>query len=89
MPALVTVNVEPRSSSRRELARACALGQAPHLGAELVDRAAVAVAHDGNDEPGVGLHGNAEVVAVEEDDLVALEARVQLRELLQRLGARP
>ena len=58
----------------------------PHLCAELVDRAAVAVAHDGNEEPGVGLHGNAEVVAVEEDDLVALEARVQLRELLQGLG---
>ena len=31
-----------------------------------------------------GLHGHAEVVAVEQDDLVALQSGIQLGELLQR-----
>ena len=40
----------------------------------------VAVAHDRDDESLIRLDGDAEVVAVEIDDLVALEARVQLRD---------
>ena len=49
----------------------------------------VAASYDGHDEALVGLDGDAEVVAVEVDDLVALETRVQLGELLQRLRGRP
>ena len=50
-------------------------------------RTSVHAADDGDDEPVVGLDGDADVVAVEVDDRVAVEARVQLRELGERLGA--
>ena len=89
LPALVTVNVEPRSSSGLSVPGAGGLGEAPHLGVELLDRGRVAAADDRDDEALVGLDGDAQVVAVEVDDLVAVEARVQLGELLQRLGAPP
>ena len=42
LPALVTVNVPPRSSSGFERAGVRRLGEPPHLGVELVERAAVA-----------------------------------------------
>jgi hypothetical protein len=48
----------------------------------------VAAAHDRHDEALLRLHREAEVVAVEVDDRVAVEARVQLRDLLQRFRAR-
>ncbi len=83
LPALVTVKVEPRSSSGASLparARSASASTSERSSSTAALRAA---AHDGHDEPLVGLHGDAEVVAVEVDDLVALEARVQLRELLQ------
>ena len=85
LPALVTVNVAAAQLLRRELARVRGVGEPLDVGAELVERARVAVAHDGHDEPLLGLHGDADVVAVEIDELVALDARVQLRELAQRL----
>ena len=66
-----------------------ALGQPAHVGVQLVDAARVAAAHDRHDEPGVGLHREAEVVAVEVDDRVAVEARVQLGELAQRQRRTP
>ena len=88
MPALVTVKVESRSSSGLSVpARAASARRATSSG-ELVEAPRVAGADDRDDEPLVGLDGDAEVVAVEVDDLVALEPRVQLRELLQALGDR-
>ena len=69
MPALVTVNVEPRSSVGRELPGPRRLGEAADVGVELLDRARVAAAHDRDDEALLGLDGDAEVVAVELDDL--------------------
>ena len=63
---------------------ACLLGERVDVCAQLLDGALGATADDRHDEPLVGLDGDAEVVAVEEDDLVTLEAGVQLRELLQR-----
>ena len=43
---------------------------------------------DRDDESLLGLHRDADVVAVEIDDRAVLDAGVQLRELLQRLGDR-
>ena len=72
-----------------ERAGARPLGERVDVGAQLVDGARRAVADDRHDEPCVGLHGDAEVVAVEVDDLVALEPRIELREPPERLGGRP
>ena len=69
---------------RQELPGACPLGERVDVGAQLVEAALPAGADDGHDEPLVGLHRDAEVVAVEVDDLVAFEPGVQLGELLQR-----
>ena len=84
LPALVTVKVEPRSSSGASVPARARVGEAPHVGVELLQRARVAAAHDRHDQAVVGLHRDAEVVAVEQHDLVALEAGVQLGELAQR-----
>ena len=43
---------------------------------------------DRDDEPLLGLDGDADVVAVEQHELAVLDARVQLRELAERLGDR-
>src|SRR5581483_9727194 len=69
--------------SRHERARAGAFGEPVDIGPQLLDGARVAGPDDRHDEPPVGLDGDAEVVALEVDDLVALEARVQLRERAQ------
>src|SRR6266700_4210277 len=69
-----------------ELVGARRFGEPCDLVSQLVDGARVAVADDRDDEPLVGLHGDAEVVAVEVDDLVALEPSVQLGHLFERLG---
>ena len=61
------------------------LGEAPHLGVELVERERVGAVDDRNDEALLRLDGDAEVVAVEQHELAVLDARVELRELLQRL----
>ena len=87
MPALVTVNVEPRSSSGLS-APSRAASARRSTSAASSSRSLVAGADHGNDEAVVCLHGDAEVVAVEVDDLLALEAGVQLRELAQALGDR-
>ena len=84
MPALVTVNVEPRSSSGLSVpARAASASRATSAASSSSD-AVSQPRTTGTTRPCVGLHGDAEVVAVEVDDLVAVEARVQLGELLQR-----
>ena len=87
LPALVTVNVEPRSSSGLRAPARAASARRSTSSASSSTEADVAAADDRHDEALVGLDGDAEVVAVEVDDLVALEPRVQLGELLQRLGA--
>src|SRR5918992_1074347 len=51
------------------------------LGRQLVQRGAVAAADDRDDEPLVGLDREAEVVALEVDDHVPLEPRIQFRVL--------
>ena len=58
-----------------------ALGEPPRLGLELVQRLRVGGAEHGHDQALVGLHRQAEVVALPEDDLLAVERRVQLRDL--------
>ena len=88
MPALVTVNVEPRKLGGLERPGTSPLGERVDVVPELLDGTRVAVAHDGDEQALLGLHGDAEVVAVEVDDLVAFEARVQLGKLAQRLRGR-
>ncbi len=84
MPALVTVKVEPRSSSAASLpSRALAASSSTSARSSSTLRVSQPRT-TGHDEPLLGLHGDAEVVAVEVDDLVALEPRVQLGELAQR-----
>src|SRR6266566_7344117 len=61
-----------------ELVVARRLREAGDLVRELVGGVSVAVADDRHDQALLGLHGDAEVVAVEVDDLVSLEPRVQL-----------
>ena len=89
MPALETVKVEPRSSSGSSLPARALPASSFHVGGELLERTRAAVANDRNDEPGVGLHRDTDVVAVEIDDLVALEPRIQLRKLLKRRARLP
>jgi hypothetical protein len=76
LPALVTVNV---ARLRRERV---------DVGAQLVELARLAASDDRHDKALVGLNRDAEVVPVEEDDLIALEACVQLGKLLQRASGR-
>ena len=71
-----------------ERAGAGRLGETRHLVRQLVEALGLAGADDRDDEPLLGLHGDAEVVAVEVDDRVALEPGVQLGKLLQALGDR-
>ena len=82
LPALVTVKVEPRSSSRVSVPRARRRSQPLDLRRELVERGRIAVADDGHHETRIRLDGDPEVVPIEIDDLVAFESRVELGELL-------
>ena len=81
MPALVIVIVESRSSSTASVPGPRGVGQAPDARRRAPRPSAIrAAADDRDDEPVVGLHRDADVDAVEEDDLVALEPRVELGE---------
>ena len=73
----------------RERTRASALGEVGDLGGELVDGLFVHPADNRDDEPVVGLHCDADVVPVQVEDRVPVEARVQLRVLGEGVGARP
>ena len=65
------------------------LGEAPHLGVERVSVEFVRAVDDRDDEPLLGLDGDAEVVAVEQHELAVLDAGVELRELLAATRRRP
>src|SRR6478672_9655900 len=69
-----------------ELVGSRGLGEPGDLVRQLVDGAGVAVANHRHDEALLGLHGHAEVVTLEVDDLAAFEPRVELRHFLQRFG---
>ena len=88
-PALVTVNVDPRSSSGSSEPARAASARRPASAASSVDGRGVAAADDGDDEALIGLDGEPEVVAVEVDDLVAFETRVQLGELAAATAPSP
>src|SRR5918998_301034 len=66
-----------------ELALAGLGGEVRDAALYLGEALAVGVAHDGDDEPLLGRDGDAYVVVVLEDELVALELRVDLRERLE------
>src|SRR5215218_6731334 len=69
---------------RLQAALARRLGETRHLSLELLERGRIAVAHDRNDQPVVGRDRDADVVAVEVDQLVAVDARVELGVFLER-----
>ena len=86
LPALVTVNVEPRSSSGFSVpCRAPSASRAPRHRARRAS-ASRSRGRPGRRDPVVGVDRDAEVVALEVDDLVALEPGVQLGKLLERRG---
>ena len=88
LPALDTVNVEPRrSSAPSEPVRARSARAAISAASSSTDFS-FAAPDDRHHETVVGLHGDPDVVAIEVEDRVAVEARVQLRELDERVGAR-
>ena len=64
------------------------LGERVDVLPQLLDGTRVAAAHHGDEQALLGLHGDPEVVAVEVDDLVAFEPRVQLGKLAQRVRGR-
>ena len=88
-PALETVKVEPRSSSAAIVpVRAASASRSISAWISAIAPVAAA-ADDRHDEALVRLHGDADVAAVEVDDVVALEAGVQLRELRERARRTP
>ena len=83
LPALVIVNVLPRSSSGFSVPRGQPRRAAPPPPRAPRAKRSRSRGRRARRAPG-RLHGDAEVVALEVDDLVALEARVQLRVLGER-----
>ncbi len=78
-PPLETVNVEPRSSSGLSVpALALSASRAPRPRGRPAS-ARSALADDRDDEALLRLHGQSEVEALEEHDLLALQTGVQLR----------
>ncbi len=75
LPALDTVNVEPRRSSARERARASALGERRDLRVRARRRTSRSPPRTtGTTRPSSRLHRDPDVVAVEVEDRVAVEA---------------
>ena len=72
-----------------ERAGARTLGEPVDLGVDLGDREPVAATDDRHDEARLGVDGDAEVVAVEQHDLVVVDPRVELGELCERAGRCP
>ena len=84
LPALVIVNVESRSSSGCSVpARAPSARRWISASISSIESRSHA-ADDGHDEAGVRVDRDAEVVAVEQHDLVVLDPGVQLGELTER-----
>ena len=88
LPALVTVKVPPRSSSGFKVPARAASARRAVSAASSSSVRGVAASDDRYDEPLLGLDGDPEVVALEIDELVALESSVQLWVLLQRRRGR-
>ena len=89
MPALVTVNVESRSSSGWSVpARAPSASRWSSASISATESRSQPRT-TGHDETRLGVDGDAEVVAVEQHDLVVVDPRVQLRELCERTRRGP
>ena len=81
LPALVIVKVESRTSSGCSVPARAPSARRWISASISVDGEPVAAADDGDDEAGIRVDRDAEVVAVEQHDLVVLDARVQLGEV--------
>ena len=81
------VNVPPRHLGRRQLAVARLAGQRRQLARDVDQALLVDVADDRHDEALRRVGREAEVVVLLEDEVVAVERGVELRELLQRRHA--
>ena len=64
--------------------RSGGVGDPLDLGIDLGQGETVAATDDGHEQPGFGVDRDAEVVAVEQDDVVVLDPRVQLGEVCER-----
>src|SRR6188472_3078535 len=73
---------------RGERSRPRAVREPSHLDGDLLDGALLAAADDGDDQPVVCLHGDADVHPVEEHDVVSLQASVELGEPREGAGRR-
>ena len=87
-PPLVIVYVPPVSSSIGELAVLRALAEIGDLLLDLGDRQLVGVAQDRHDQAARAADGDADVEVAVIDDVVAVDRRVDHRELLQRVHRR-
>ena len=83
-PPLVMVNVPPVRSSSVSVPSCGALGEVADRQLDLGERQPVGVADDRHDQAAFGADRHADVVVVLEDDLVALDLGVELRERAQR-----
>ena len=89
-PPLVIVNVPPLQIGERQRAVVGRLARTREPSCSICGkRHAIGVAQDGDDEPFVRADGDADVVVVLEHHLVALDFRVDPRELAQRADRRP
>ena len=83
-PPLVMVNVPPLSSCRPSLPSRAGGGEPLDLALDLRERHLLDVPQHRHGQPAVGADGDAEVDVVVVDDVVAVDAGVDARELLQR-----
>ena len=88
-PPLVIVKVPPCMSSMRELAVAGALAEVGDRLLDVGERRRSASRTTGTTRPLLGADGDADVVVVLVDDVVAVDLGVDRREVLQRLDGRP
>ena len=72
-----------------ERARPGPLRELARRGGDLPDAQTISPAHDGNDQPRVQGHGEADVDLVAQDDAVSLDHRVDQRVLAERRGGGP
>ena len=85
MPPLVIVNVPPRRSSSVSVLSRRLLGEVARSRCSISAKDLRSASRTtGTTSPSLGADGDADVVVVLEDDLVALDLGVELRERLQR-----
>ena len=86
-PPLVIVNVPPVSSSSVSLPSRARVAYADDRLLDLAERQRIGVAQHRHDQAAIGRDGDADVVVLVIDDVVAVDRGIDDREALQRLDA--